>query len=259
MRHFYPLFAVFLACLCLWSTAGDAAYYGILTTAIDNSAFTAGTSQGFNANCFYQSTTTSNQLTSGDSGTIGCNGNRALWANLANSAGQEIGTLGSPLYVEETAPPAPVAKALSQLGQLTQYGQLNVAATQRGGLPWNVQFAPTTTPVCTNHLPINITASTDLYTSLQHIYICAVTLIIAGQEQVSLVEGTGTTCGSGTAALMGGTTAGSSSGMPFAANGGMAGWSATPVIATQTLGDHLCLLKSSTNLLSGVITYVDKL
>ena len=155
------------------------------------------------------------------------------------------------IYVAETNPADPnLAKTIS-------FNQVNVAATQRGNQPWSVQFAPTVGPVCPNRLAFNVTASTDLYTSLSRVYICSFVPIIAGQEQVSLVEGTGSTCGTNTLAVIGATTADATHGMPFAANGGFAGWSSTPVINTQVIGNHLCVLKSGSNLLSGVLTYAD--
>jgi hypothetical protein len=68
---------------------------------------------------------------------------------------------------------------------------------------------------------------------------------------VSLVEGTGSTCGTGTAALYGGTAASAA----FAANGGSNLISDRIVIPMQKDGDDLCALQSGAGNVSGILTY----
>lgn len=108
-------------------------------------------------------------------------------------------------------------------------------------------------PACTGVIPINQTASTDLKTFTGKGYICSVLLITATSQSVSLVEGTGSTCGTGTAALIGGTSAS----LAVNGNAGFSAISGTPWLVTQTTADHLCLLQSTSSNISGTITYRD--
>src|SRR6266568_2127219 len=120
-----------------------------------------------------------------------------------------------------------------------------------------VAVSPNPTAVCNSRIAINQTASADILTSTNKIYICSIDLVIAGAEQVSIIEGTGTVCATGTAALWGGTTADATHGMPFGVNGGFSKTAERPFAQTLTAGDHLCLLKSGSTLLAGAIWYTD--
>ena len=120
-----------------------------------------------------------------------------------------------------------------------------------------VAVSPNPTAVCNSRIAINQTASADILTSTNKIYICSIDLVIAGAEQVSIIEGTGTVCATGTAALWGGTTADATHGMPFGVNGGFSKTAERPFAQTLTTADHLCILKSGANLLAGAIWYVD--
>jgi hypothetical protein len=111
---------------------------------------------------------------------------------------------------------------------------------------------------CTQQLPINQTASSDLKTFTNNAYICAVFVSSAAAQNVSLVQGTGTTCATSPTALIGATTADSTHGVPVGINGGFV----LPVpagsyIKTTSTAQHLCLLQSSTPLVGGVILYSD--
>jgi hypothetical protein len=75
--------------------------------------------------------------------------------------------------------------------------------------------------------------------------------VSASAQNVSLVEGTGTTCGTGTAALVGGTAAS----IAAAANGGLWNTSAQITIPMQNNGDSLCALQSASGNVSGTLTY----
>jgi hypothetical protein len=88
-------------------------------------------------------------------------------------------------------------------------------------------------------------------------YICAITVVAGAAEIANVVEGTGTTCQTGTAAIAGSTTA--ANGMSFAANGGWssAGGNAT-VLAGKTANVDTCLVPSGSNRLSGFVTYVQR-
>jgi hypothetical protein len=106
---------------------------------------------------------------------------------------------------------------------------------------------------------INLTASGQLITGAasKQTYICSINIITATAQNIALVEGTGTTCGTGTAGMAGGASA--ATGWNFAANGGLAygngrGW----IFKTATAGDNVCLLLSSTGQTSGTVRYVQQ-
>ncbi len=115
--------------------------------------------------------------------------------------------------------------------------------------------SPNPSTVCTSIKPINQTASTDLITSTNKLHICGMLIVSATAQSISLVEGTGTVCATGIAALMGGTTA--AAGMALAANGGFTHTAERAFMITQTTADHLCLLQSGAGQVSGFISYVD--
>ena len=109
-------------------------------------------------------------------------------------------------------------------------------------------------PGCSLQLAVNQTASTDLKTFTNNGYICDVMLVSATAQNVSLVQGTGTTCGTSTVALVGGTAAS----IALSANGGFAlAPSGGNFIKTTTTAQHLCLLQSGSGNVSGVIGYID--
>ncbi len=65
----------------------------------DQASFTAGTSLFAGSGGFYQTTATSNPLTTGQQGVFQVTANRALFSNLRNAAGTEVGTSTTPLQV----------------------------------------------------------------------------------------------------------------------------------------------------------------
>jgi hypothetical protein len=111
-------------------------------------------------------------------------------------------------------------------------------------------------PSCTSQIAISQTASTDLKTFTNNGYICFVKLISATAQNVSLVQGTGTTCATSTVALDGATTA--ANGSALAAN---AGWVAAipsgSYLKTTTTAQHLCLLQDGTGRIAGFLLYLD--
>lgn len=109
-------------------------------------------------------------------------------------------------------------------------------------------------PVCTSFVAISQTASTDLKTFTNKGYICSIVIVSSDGESLSLVQGTGTTCATGTGALIGATTA--ANGMAIAANGGVA--LGNLQLVTTTTAQHLCLLQSGTGRIAGVISYADQ-
>lgn len=108
---------------------------------------------------------------------------------------------------------------------------------------------------------ISLTASTQLITgtSGKQTYICGGTIFSQTAETAALVEGTGTTCGTSTAGMSGGTTAGTGWGFgatsPWAIQipntGGFA-------YKTATAADNVCLLVSGSGQVSGNLLYVQQ-
>lgn len=110
--------------------------------------------------------------------------------------------------------------------------------------------------VNTMSTPINITASTQIIAgvSSKQIYVCSLNLVAGAGDNVALVEGTGTTCATGTAGIAGGATA--ATGWNFAANGGLALGNGLGIIArTATAANNVCLLVSSSGQVSGNIVW----
>jgi hypothetical protein len=116
-----------------------------------------------------------------------------------------------------------------------------------------VTQSPTPNDACPNVIAVNQTASTDLLTATNKLHICSIILASAAAQNISLVEGSGTTCGTGTVALIGGTTAS----LALAANGGFSAIADRAWLTMQTSAHHLCLLQSGSGNVSGVITYKD--
>ena len=103
-------------------------------------------------------------------------------------------------------------------------------------------------------VPISITtaAATQQVTGATNkkIYVCEIVMIAGAADNVAVIEGTGTNCGTGTAALAGGTT--SANGLNFGSNGGLiAQRTGFSHFWTQTAGDNICLTASSAGPLSG--------
>lgn len=108
----------------------------------------------------------------------------------------------------------------------------------------------------TTSTPISVTASTQIITgaSSKQTYVCSLNLIAGAADNVALVEGTGTTCGTSTAGMAGGSTA--ATGWNFAANGGLTLGNGIGIIArTATAADNVCLLVSGSGQVSGNIVW----
>jgi hypothetical protein len=113
-------------------------------------------------------------------------------------------------------------------------------------------------PIGDTYKAINIsTATTTLLitgVASRQVRIGAIHFIAAGADNVALIEGTGATCGTGTAGMAGGTTSGS--GYNLVANQGYTfGSGLGTVISTVTAGDSVCAVTSAAVQLSGGIEY----
>lgn len=107
---------------------------------------------------------------------------------------------------------------------------------------------------------ISLTASTQIIagTTGKQTYICWIQFSLSAlADNIALVEGTGSVCGTGTAGMAGGTTA--ATGWNLLANGSVTGGGRTAWgFKTATLADNVCLLVSSAAQISGVIEYVQQ-
>jgi hypothetical protein len=109
--------------------------------------------------------------------------------------------------------------------------------------------------------PISMTSATTTRivapASSKKTYVCGLTISTGLANNVAVVEGTGGTCGTGTAGVIGGTTA--ANGFNFAANGGFV-MPAGKIAHAITAGTNvdLCLITSSAGPLAGVVKWVQK-
>ena len=113
-------------------------------------------------------------------------------------------------------------------------------------------LAHTTTPVSQTTRTVVIAA-----VSAKKNYVCGIDIVAAAAEVFNLIEGTGTTCQTGSAAIVGSTTA--ANGMSFAANGGYAkGNGSGTIYWGKTANVDTCIVPSSTNRLAGSIDWVQQ-
>jgi hypothetical protein len=106
---------------------------------------------------------------------------------------------------------------------------------------------------------INQTANAQIITGSagKQTYICSDLVVSATAQNIAWVEGTGSTCGTGTAGMSGGATA--ATGPNLAANGGWAEpGGGFAMMATATAGDNICIFQSSTGQVSGHFRYVQQ-
>ena len=112
---------------------------------------------------------------------------------------------------------------------------------------------------CDQYFNIQQTANTQIITGVagRRTYICAINLVTATAQNVSVVAGTGSVCATTTVAvpgLSGGATA--ATGWNFAANGGIAlggGANGGPIGKTTVNQDNVCVFQSGSGQLSGGI------
>jgi hypothetical protein len=124
------------------------------------------------------------------------------------------------------------------------------------GMPLAVSF-PVNDP-CSGpkgNIAISQTANTRLAIGVNGRYrLCSIFVVGADAENLSLVEGTGATCGTSTTAVIGGTTA--AAGPNLAANGGWVLGNGQATVAVEvSAGDDLCLFQSGSGRVAGNLTY----
>jgi hypothetical protein len=257
---------------------------------VDEAAFTEGTTSF--APVGGQYITSPTNLTSGQGGVVLMTNTRHLMVNIADALPTGANTIGA---ISNTAfgatqsgtwtvQPGNTANSTAWLVTGTggtfpasESGTWNVglsagantvgAVTQASG-PWTMNLtqmggtAIVANP-CWEAIPteanVNLTATGQIITgtSSKQTYICSLSLVVNGADNIALVEGTGTNCGTSTAGMAGGTTA--ATGWNFAANGGLAhGAGIGPVYRTATAADNVCILASGSSQISGSAMYVQE-
>lgn len=146
---------------------------------------------------------------------------------------------------------------------VNQSGSWTIQAVHQGGTAWNVAHVSSATHVvgsvrgalaCHSTVGIAQSASSIVaHGSGMFIEICGVILAnaSAATQQVSLVEGTGAACGTGTAALLGGIAAS----FPLAVPGVLSAVAMGPWMRTTTIGNNVCVIQSGTDRIAGTLSY----
>jgi hypothetical protein len=110
--------------------------------------------------------------------------------------------------------------------------------------------------------PINIsngtTATIVAGTSAKKTYVCHLFLAAPVSVSVGIIEGTGATCATGTAGVIGGTTAATGIPLTGGPSGFVEGDGLSAGAATATNADNLCFAFSSAQQVSGVLVTVQK-
>jgi len=146
------------------------------------------------------------------------------------------------------------AATISTIASLT-----NVNISQRGGSSAALDPCETNAK---SFVKVSLTANTQLIagTSGKQTYFCSYNFVVASAVGVAVVEGTGSTCGTGTlGTVSGGATA--ATGWQFGANGGEVsspGNSSVGATATGGGGSNVCVFVSSAVQVSGNIGYVQQ-
>jgi len=171
----------------------------------------------------------------------------------ANANGQATMANSSPVVIASNQASIPVAATLT--AETTKV--IGTARTADGS--GNLYLADPCQRAAKTTTPISITTATTTRivapSASNRTYICNIFLTSAAADNVGIVEGTGGTCGSGTAGVIGGTTA--ANGPNFAANSGIGlGNGGFFIAATAGTNVDLCLITSAATPLAGVITWV---
>lgn len=110
-----------------------------------------------------------------------------------------------------------------------------------------------------NTINIVTAANTKIVTgtSAKKTYVCSIFLLAGAADNVAVVGGTGTNCGTTTVGLVGGATA--ATGLILATNSGWQGGNGVSSIFSTTVNaDDFCLITSAAVQLSGVVATVQQ-
>lgn len=131
-------------------------------------------------------------------------------------------------------------------------GGIGIVLTNAAGVEYELGTDPCANVAGLTTLPISAAADAVLITATasQRTYICDGAILANAAEIFAIWEGTGSTCGTSTAALVGSTTIGN--GVSLAANGGFP----LRLIRGISTNVDVCLHLNTTNRVTGYITYV---
>lgn len=191
------------------------------------------------------------------------NENIAQFGGTAVSLGKQLSAASIPVV---HASDDPVVAALAQLSNALRttgkggfLGSFGRPVTSTGdALDVNVKYPVASLDACAGvkkNVAISLTGNALLVTgaTARRYAICSIILVNAAAENISLVEGSGSTCGTGTTAVIGSTTA--ANGPNLGANGGFSAGSGNGTIAIQNNpGNDICLLKSGAGVVAGNMT-----
>ena len=213
-------------------------------------------------------------ITENQFGNLRMSANRNLYGTIRDAAGNERGANvnssnelltnantelpAAATLADDTAnPTVPGVASFNMCFDGTTWDRCTKATAGQGAVDTATQRVTLAqgATACPNYVAISQTADTTLVsgTSSQYFYICSIILVAGAAEVVSLWEGTGTACGTGSTAILGSTT--EANGLSLAANGGFTMVSGVPFLRTATTANDICLRQSGTNRVSGVITY----
>lgn len=111
--------------------------------------------------------------------------------------------------------------------------------------------------VCDNFTPVSIAGAVTTRIVLagnanMFVYLCSYNLNASAALTFSIIEGTGATCGTGTAAMVGGTTAAAGPSLGIAGTINFGGGTGA-VTKTAIAGDSVCIIPSAGGTLAGVV------
>ena len=215
-------------------------------------------------------------LTENNFGFVRMSSNRNLYGTIRDAAGNERGAnvnssnelltaIGTPANIGVYAEDAATVNGgnLMKVGSVrrdtsvtsaTSDGQNAVINTDANGLLWTRSIQPCS---ARRNIVVPVSSTTDVVlvtaTASVRTYICGGMLNATAAEIFNIWEGTGSTCGTGSAALIGSTT--EASGPSFAANGG---FTINAPLSTASTNVDVCLRISGSNRVAGYITYVQE-
>lgn len=190
------------------------------TASTDDAAFTVGSGSGTPL----MGLATSDLVDSGDVGVLKMSTARTLYVTLATSAGAELTpsadvTEDSPETANVTGPMILNVRRDVPISSASTTGDNATFNSDGLGLTWSRHWSPCTAlPWQTISVSVNADAVAISASAGNRNYICGGMLSAQAAETVSVWEGTGTTCGTSSAALVGSLT--EANGVALAANGG---------------------------------------
>ena len=213
------------------------------TAVADEGTFTPGTTSYTPAGCFFQTTATNNNLTNLQGGWFQCTARRGLFTNLDTIAGNTISTATTGVQLVGIEGHAGVAVDAAT-GAAPPANAVYVAGLGSGATGGELIGVP----VSDTQKSLSITTATTTLVvtgvASRQVRIGSYSLFTSGADNIEWIEGTGATCGTGTAGMEGGATSGLD--MTFSAAGGVVkGTGLGTVLQTATTGDSVCMVTSA--------------